>query len=85
MAIALPPPATGQFDDAEDALGAAPTFDPREGSTFIDEQELLAWSEDDDEEDLESTGNEDALDEDMLLEVDDEDWEIAERGVLYET
>ena len=46
MAMTLPPPALGQFDDAEeDALASAPVFNPREGRKFVDEEELLAWSE----------------------------------------
>jgi RIO kinase 1 len=79
MAIRLPPPAPGQFDDAEDdALASAPAFNPREGATFIDEeQELLAWSDDSAEEEEEE---EEGIDPGQGLEVDDEDWEIAERG-----
>lgn len=63
----------GQFDDAP-----VPGNNPRDGATFVDDQ-VLEWSESDsgDGEDK------DELDEDGFEEdrVEDEDWEVAERGV----
>jgi hypothetical protein len=70
------------------ALTEAPRFDPREGQAFIDE-EILEWSEEDedDEEALESEEDEkyDDWESNRLTSVDDEDWEIAERGAQYMT
>jgi RIO kinase 1 len=78
--------AVGQFDDALEyptkALEQAPVFDPREGRSFIDDP-LLQWSDGEDD-DLELSYDEDSEDaeyEDVrLANVDNEDWEIAERG-----
>lgn len=81
--------APGQFDDAPadnvtDALSAlnlAPSYNPREGEAFIDEDAALEWSSsDDDDEYDDDSGNEAAVWEDSVARVDDEDWEIADRG-----
>ena len=73
----------GQFDDApEDLVDARPpnAVDPRAGFTFIDEANL-DWSDgdedtDEDEYDLEPEET------DSYTRVEDEDWEIAERGTV---
>lgn len=71
----------GQFDDAPepDALSQAPDFNPREGSAFID-QELLEWSEPSDDEDEAQDEHQELDAEYDNIEVDDEDWEVAEGG-----
>lgn len=83
----------GQFDDAlEDVSAPAvqaaePVPNPRAGHNYIDEQNLLEWSEesDDDEEELDQI---DADEDDMeaaafdSLRAEDEDWEAAEGGTL---
>lgn len=71
----------GQFDDAPDATPAPlttipPQFNPREGSNFIDEG-ILEWSE---HEETEDSGAEDDWEENR---VEDEDWEISERGMQH--
>jgi hypothetical protein len=79
--------AAGQFDDALEyqtkALENAPVFDPREGQTFIDDP-LLQWSdeEDDDVHSASHEGDSEDVewDDNRLSNVNDEDWEIAERG-----
>lgn len=70
----------GQFDDAPEDLTTVSDL-RQTGHVLIDEDELLQWSEDD------MQGNGDELDEDELDErdfddarVEDEDWEMAERG-----
>lgn len=85
----------GQFDDApEDARTvqivesisqpAAAPVDPRGGHTYIDDAAPLDpsinldWSED--EEISEDEDDEDEY-EDGIARVEDEDWEIAERGL----
>lgn len=69
----------GQFDDAEEpneALKSAPDFNPREGQVFIDEQDPnLLWSESEEEEEGD--------DYEVGVEVDEEDWEIAEKGLYH--
>lgn len=79
--------AAGQFDDPLEyqmtAMQLAPNFNPREGQAFIDDP-LLQWS-DEEEDGLESSSQEgDSEDveswDDGVANVDDEDWEIAERG-----
>ncbi|KAG6897642.1 hypothetical protein C0992_012621 [Termitomyces sp. T32_za158] len=71
----------GQFDDAEDD-GNVRNEDPRAHYTFIDtvgyDSEDLEWPED-------SDPDEDEIDEYDNNRVEDEDWEIAERGVLSNT
>lgn len=68
-----------QFDDApgENQVIAPVTRDPRAEGSYIDD-ELLEWSEADGDEgsDDESLNEEDFEDN----RVEDEDWEIAERG-----
>lgn len=76
----------GQFDDAPgDTVTTA--SNPRQGHTFIDEdQGLLEWSSDSSEEDEsepdEFQEEEDALEAEAFqtLRAEDEDWEIAEGG-----
>ncbi|KAF8577047.1 RIO1-domain-containing protein [Ramaria rubella] len=77
----------GQFDVLLDnqtsALEQAPPFDPREGQNYIDDP-LLHWSEVDDEEDDEEVDDEvsdsaEEWDDNASINVNDEDWEIAER------
>ena len=74
----------GQFDDAvepTEALKAAPDFNPREGQTFIDEHDpVLQWSDPESEDEAEEDEEDDFGDELDDLQVDDEDWEIAEKG-----
>ena len=84
----------GQFDDApEDALTvpaqpvtqpAIVPVDPRGGHTYIDDdapQEAgidLDWS---DEDDISEDEDDEDEFEDGMARVEDEDWEIAERGM----
>ena len=80
MALELPTPVAGQFDDAdEDAHIERDVSALRIDSTEARlEQELLAWSEDsEDEDDPKGYAYEDELE----FKVDDEDWEISERGM----
>lgn len=71
----------GQFDNAPVETNNSTLPDPRQGGHFIDEDNLLEWSEPED-----SAGE----DEDEVEEYDgdddnraeDEDWEIAEGGTL---
>lgn len=84
--------APGQFDDAPidpvtndvtlelSALNLAPAYNPRQGEAYIDEVSALEWSSSDDDEYDEDSGNEAAVWEDSVARVDDEDWEIADRG-----
>ncbi|CDO71483.1 hypothetical protein BN946_scf184909.g77 [Trametes cinnabarina] len=73
----------GQFDDApEDSFPQ--TTDPRQGHTFIDNDKLLEWSsesEDEESEPDEFEQEEDELEAEAFqtLRAEDEDWEIAER------
>ncbi|KAM5533470.1 hypothetical protein V8D89_012908 [Ganoderma adspersum] len=74
----------GQFDDAP-GDPATTASNPRQGHTFIDEdQGLLEWSSDSSEEDEsepdEFQEEEDALEAEAFqtLRAEDEDWEIAE-------
>ncbi|KIJ62642.1 hypothetical protein HYDPIDRAFT_94239 [Hydnomerulius pinastri MD-312] len=64
----------GQFDDAPE--GVRPP-DPRQGGNFIDDDQLLEWSEpsDNEDEDEPELSGDDFEDN----RVEDEDWEIAER------
>ena len=79
--------AVGQFHDALEtkALEQALVRDPREGKAFIDDP-LLQWSDDEeDDDDIRSSPDEDSGEEteyeaSRLADVDDEDWEIAEKG-----
>ena len=77
----------GQFEDAPEDSTQSNTVppviirvDPRANGTFIDDPELLEWSEPEDDGFVDE-------DEDELYEedfednrVDDEDWDVTERG-----
>lgn len=67
--------APGQFDDA---LEDVEQHDPRQGGHYIDDDQLLEWSEpsEDEGEDIDQLSADDFEDD----RVEDEDWEIAERG-----
>lgn len=73
-------PALGQFDDADtpSALEHAKPFDPREGQNFIDEDDVLEWTED--EDGVDEDEDEELWRDSEIGGVDDEDWEIADRG-----
>lgn len=66
------------------ALRQALTFNPREGEILIDDDH---WSDDDDEEEEEEEegASSQELEYDDHTRVEDEDWEIAERGTLCKT
>ena len=76
----------GQFDDAPEDVTAPEPVDARAQAShrFIDDEELLEWSSDsaEDEED-EFEREEDDMEAAAFeaLRAEDEDWEIAERGV----
>jgi hypothetical protein len=70
------PVVVGQFDDAPGDVTGGITVDARGGHQFIDEA-ILEWSEPSEVEDFDEY--EDGYDNDR---VEDEDWEIAERGPL---
>ena len=61
--------------------------DPRAGHAFIDDEELLAWSSESDEDEPEDEfdAEEDELEAAAFedLRAEDEDWEIAERGMSH--
>ncbi|KAH7885222.1 RIO1-domain-containing protein [Phlebopus sp. FC_14] len=63
---------TRQFDDV---LEDDRQPDPRRGGHFIDDEQLLEWSEPSDDDDDEELSGDDFEDD----RVEDEDWEIAER------
>lgn len=63
----------GQFDDA---LEDAEQHDPRQGGHFIDDDRFLEWSSEDEDDDIDQLSGDDFEDD----RVEDEDWEIAERG-----
>lgn len=67
----------GQFEDAEENGTQVSVSDPRQGNNYIDEEALLEWSEDSVEEDEDEI--EEQYDDNR---VEDEDWEVAEGGVL---
>lgn len=81
----------GQFDDAPERVSdlsagieTTQTVDPRAGRTFVDEDDLLEWSSSSSEEEQdEFDDEEDAIEAAAFegLRAEDEDWEIAERGV----
>lgn len=90
MPVAVEQPIeVGQFDDApEETAHIVPTdglsvVDPRQGHNFIDEEQLLEWSEESDEEEDEFEVEEDDMEASAYetLRAEDEDWENAERGV----
>jgi len=65
--------ASGHCDDVLENPSDAPLADPRQGGYFIDDDStLLEWSEE--------SADEDEIDDDNRVE--DEDWEIAEGGLL---
>ena len=61
--------APGQFDDA---LEDDEQYDPRQGGYYIDDVQLLEWSEPSEDDDGDYASGDDR--------VEDQDWEIAERG-----
>lgn len=63
----------GQFNDA---VEDAEQHDPRHGGHYIDDAQLLEWSEPSDDDDIDQLSGDDFEDD----RVEDEDWEIAERG-----
>ena len=73
----------GQFDDAVEDVTTTPiqpgSPTQRPPARYIDEEHLLEWSdpEDSDEDELEEVFREDDYEDNR---VEDEDWEIAERG-----
>ncbi|KAJ8501914.1 hypothetical protein ONZ51_g324 [Trametes cubensis] len=74
----------GQFDDAPEDTSLPQTADPRQGHNFIDDEKLLEWSsesEEDESEPDEFEQEEDTLEAEAFQELraEDEDWEIAER------
>lgn len=72
--------ADGQFDDApSDTAVVIDQQDPRAGGYFIDDEHILAWSDESSEDDGDEL-NEDDFEDDR---ADDEDWEVAERGELH--
>jgi hypothetical protein len=62
-------------DDALQIPSDAPQVDPRQGGYFVDDETLLEWSEESADEDEIDNGYDDDR-------VEDEDWEIAEGGML---
>ncbi|KAH8104774.1 RIO1-domain-containing protein [Cristinia sonorae] len=79
-----PPIEDGQFDDApEDQLvvPATATTDPRDGHRFIDDDPLLEWSSESEEEQDEFEVEEDNMEYEayQTLRAEDEDWEQTER------
>lgn len=80
----------GQFDDALE--NTSQTLNPtpqaqvnlREGHTYVDDENILEWSEESsDEEEDAFDMEEDQMEAEAFetLRAEDEDWEIAERGV----
>ena len=79
----------GQFDDApEDTVetpnAASQVVNLREEHNYIDDENILEWSEDSSDEEEDTFD----LEEDQMeaeafesLRAEDEDWEIAERGM----
>jgi RIO kinase 1 len=68
---------SGQFDDApECGLAQTNGHQGREYADTTEDHEALAWS-DDDEGDTDEDESDESYDEDR---VEDEDWEITERG-----
>jgi len=68
--------ADGQFDNVQDNLTDPPAVDPRQGGHFVDDENLLEWSEDSESDDKDSI--DEGYDDNR---VEDEDWEIAEGGM----
>ena len=68
----------GQFDDAQEVQSDALPADHRQVGHFIDDDQLLEWSE-------ESAGEEDEEEMDDGYDdtrIEDEDWEVAEGGMV---
>ena len=68
----------GQFDDAQEVPSDALPADHRQVGHFIDDDQLLEWSE-------ESAGEEDEEEMDDGYDdtrIEDEDWEVAEGGMV---
>lgn len=65
----------GQF---EDAIEDAQQHDPRQGGHYIDDDQLLEWSEpsEDEDDDIDRLSGDDF----EYDRAEDEDWEMAERG-----
>jgi hypothetical protein len=64
------------LEESNNFLEAAPDFNPRVGGPLIDEQDQgLQWSDSETESDFSE------IEAETHLEVNDEDWEISEKGV----
>lgn len=75
-----------ELSDSLDDFTIASSYDVREGRKFIDEDGALELPDSEEEvEDTESSGYDSQMEaaawEESLTRVDDEDWEIAERGM----
>ena len=70
----------GQFEDAPEETQSNSNQNPRQGATFIDDP-LLQWSEPEDEEELDGL-HEESEEEYNEDRAEDEDWEVAERGLF---
>lgn len=66
---------------SENISAPVAVIDSRQGGSYIDdEQKLLEWSD----ADYESDEDEEALEEDVYDDrIEDEDWDIAERGTYW--
>lgn len=79
----------GQFDDAPEDIpqstdAIVPPTDLRNGHSYIDDENILEWSEESsDEEEEQFYLEEDQMEAEAFdtLRAEDEDWEIAERGM----
>lgn len=78
----------GQFEDAPEDSTQSNTVppviirvDPRANGTFIDDPELLEWSEPEDDGFVDEDEEDELYEEDFEdNRVDDEDWDVTERG-----
>jgi hypothetical protein len=75
----LPDAADGQFDDAIEALDSLTIGGRPAGDTYIDDSDYSLTDESDIEDDLYEEAELAEVDDDYRVE--DEDWEIAEKGV----
>ena len=66
-------------------VAPASVIDARQGASYIDEDGLLEWSEPEDEDSYDSDQVLGDDDNDYENRVEDEDWDIAERGMHYST
>lgn len=82
MASLAAPVEPGQFDDAPETHNSGETVVNRDGSAYIDTYHLDEDGEFDDEDEDDDFEDEidDTYDENR---VEDEDWEIAERGMRF--